>query len=425
MSVSPQEAPAEPGIGPDGPGTSFRELRLGRLLTTMTIAVTVLFLFWQAISSVFVALQVKAIDERGAAGGLALVLGLGAIGALLSAPVAGALSDRTRTRIGGRAPWMLVGTAVTVVIALLMPSAVSVTQLAVYWLLIQISTNFIFTPITVHIADRVPLRYRGGFSAAIGLAHLAGAFLGNALGSTFAKNLLVGYAVISALVLISIVGFVIANRRDNRDLPRTPVSLATIAKTYWVSPTQHPAFGWAFLGRFLLFSGYFPLTAYTLYMLQDYVHMGDAAVRSVPMLSLAGLIGAAIGNPLVGLLGDRLRVTRPLIYASAAVMFVGILVPLFVPTFVGMLVFSFVVGIGFGGYGSIDYVLMTKVLPSRDDAGKDLGIINITTTLSQTAGVALAGILISATGGYAVLFIFGAVAVVVGTACIAFIRNVS
>lgn len=424
MSVPSSQSLTESGASPEDPGPSPREPRLGRLLATLVAAATVLFLFWTALQSVFLALQVQRIDARGAAGGLAYVVGLGAVGALVSAPIAGALSDRTRTRIGGRAPWMLVGAAATLVLSLLASSAGSITQLAIYWLLIQVATNFVFTPITVHIPERVPLGRRGMFSAALGLSHLAGAFLGQAVGSALAQRIFLGYVIVSSLLVLSVVLFVIVNRRDNRDMPRPPFSLVALAKAFWVNPLRHRAFGWAFLGRLLLFTGYFPLTAYTLYLLQDYAHLGDAAVLSVPALGLAGLAGSAVGTPLVGLLGDRFRVTRPLIYVCAAVMVIGILLPLAMPTLTGMLVFTFLVGAGFGGYGSVDYVLITKVLPSNDDVGKDLGIINMTTTLSQTVGVAVAGSLVSAIGDYSVLFVLAAVLVGLGAGCIAFVRTV-
>ena len=67
---------------------------------------------------------------------------------------------------------------------------------------------------------------------------------------------------------------------------------------------------------------------------------------------------------------------------------------------------------------------ITKVLPSQDDAGKDLGIINMTTTLSQTLGVGLAGAMVSMVGTYGVLFPMGIGFITLGTLCVAFIKGV-
>lgn len=425
MSVTSQAAipgSAEPVATSVTPG--LRELRLRGLLITLFAGAGVLFLFWTVLQSVFVALQVQRIDKAGAAAGLAFVIGIGAIGALISAPIAGALSDRTRTRIGGRAPWMLGGVIVTFGLTLLLSRATTIAELALYWLLIQASTNFIFTPMMVHIPERVPVPRRGIFSAAVGLSNLMGVLLGQVLGAAFADKLEMGYLAVSAMLAIGVVGFVLVNRRSNLGQPVTPFSFGGLLRSFWVSPVRHPNFGWAFLGRFLFLTGFFPLKVYLLYILQDYVALGDAAVASLPAIALAAMLGSAAGTPLAGWLSDRLGITRALIYVCSAIMVLAMLVPLAWPSYEGLLVYSFLVGAGFGGFASVDYVLITKVLPSEDDAGKDLGIINMTTTLSQTLGVGLAGAIVSTVGSYAALFAMGIVFVSLGTACIAFIRGV-
>ena len=394
---------------------SLRELRLVRLLTTIFIGAGTLFLFWTALQSVFLALQVQRIDSAGAAGGLALVIGVGAIGALISAPIAGALS---------RAPWMLAGVLATFVFAMLLAHATTIAELAIYWLLIQASTNFIFTPIMVHIPERVPVARRGIFSAAVGLSNLMGVLLGQVFGAAFAQQLVLGYVVVSVLLAVAVLTFVLVNRRSNLGVPRPPFRATTLLKTFWVSPIKHPAFGWTFLGRFLFLTGFFPLKVYLLYILQDYVGLGASAVSNVPAVGLAAMLGAAIGTPLAGWLSDRLDVTRPLIYVCSAVMVLAMVVPLVSPTIPGMLAYSFLVGAGFGGFASVDYVLITKVLPSEGDAGKDIGIINMTTTLSQTLGVGLAGLVVSVAGSYGALFAMGMVLVTLGSVCIAFVRGV-
>jgi MFS family permease len=423
MSFTSQTAITNLGE-PAAASPGLRELRLVGLLTTLFVGAGVLFLFWTVLQSVFLALQVQRLDPEGAAGALALVIGVGAIGALVSAPIAGALSDRTRTRIGGRAPWMLAGVAATCVFAMLLAYSTTITELAIYWLLIQASTNFIFTPLMVHIPERVPVARRGIFSAAVGLANLMGLLLGQILGSTFASTLVLGYAVASAILVVAVAVFVLVNRRSNIGVPRPAFRMGMILRSFWINPIKYPAFGWTFLGRFLFLTGFFPLKVYLLYILQDYIGLGASAVSSLPAIALAAMVGSALGTPLAGWLSDRLGVTRPLIYLCSAIMMCAMLVPLLSPTLHGMLIYSFLVGMGFGGFASVDYVLITKVLPSEGDAGKDLGIINMTTTLSQTLGVGLAGAVVSAVDSYAALFAMGIVFVGLGSVCIAFIRNV-
>lgn len=73
---------------------------------------------WMALLTpvvVALALRIAQIDAKGEAGALSLVLGVGAIFALIANPPIGKLSDRTRSRFGMRRPWLLAGVIVGVI----------------------------------------------------------------------------------------------------------------------------------------------------------------------------------------------------------------------------------------------------------------------------------------------------------------------
>src|SRR2546421_1578468 len=54
-------------------------------------------------------LRIAQIDAKGEAGDLSLILGIGAIFALVANPLFGKLSDRTRSPLGMRRPWVVGG----------------------------------------------------------------------------------------------------------------------------------------------------------------------------------------------------------------------------------------------------------------------------------------------------------------------------
>lgn len=403
---------------------SLKKLKLRGLLATLAAGNLLLTLLWGSIVSIFLALQAQAIDPKNAATNLALIIGTGAIGSMLAAPIAGTLTDRTRTKLGGRIPWMLAGGAATLVLTVLLAFAHSIPELVVYWTLMQVTTNFILTPLSVHIPDRVPVFRRGTFSAVVGLAQLVGGVAGQSLGAYFASMIEVGYVVVGVLLMIGLVVFAVVNKRSNLGEPKPPLSLPSVLKTFWVNPVEHPNFGWAFLGRFLLMVGYFPLQAFTLYILQDFVGLGQGAIASVPAIGLASMIGTVIGTPLAGWLADRLKASKPIILGASVLMIASFILPLAWPSLTAVLAYSLIAGIGFGGYLAVDYVLITEVLPSAEEAGKDLGIINITTTLPQTIGVAVGGAIVAAFSGYGALFPFAMAFVILGALCLFRIRGV-
>ena len=59
-------------------------------------------------------------------------------------------------------------------------------------------------------------------------------------------------------------------------------------------------------------------------------------------------------------------------------------------------------GCSYGIYVSVDFALITEVLPGAEDRGKDLGVINIANALPQVLAPVLAGVLLAiveASGG--------------------------
>lgn len=81
--------------------TGFR-----RLLVGLGFAGGGLAAAYAGIGSVLLPLQIERIDPAHNVAALGVVAGVSAIFAAVSNPVAGALSDRTRSRIGRRAPWI-------------------------------------------------------------------------------------------------------------------------------------------------------------------------------------------------------------------------------------------------------------------------------------------------------------------------------
>lgn len=65
-------------------------------------------------------------------------------------------------------------------------------------------------------------------------------------------------------------------------------------------------------------------------------------------------------------------------------------------------------GVGSGFYFAVDMALATEVLPSTDDVGKDLGVINSADVLPQSIGPALAPLLLAIGSGqnYTALYLF-------------------
>ena len=60
--------------------------------------------------------------------------------------------------------------------------------------------------------------------------------------------------------------------------------------------------------------------------------------------------------------------------------------PWLIPSTLGMYLFAGIAGLGYAVYSAVDQALLVDVLPNKEEAGKDLGILNMGTTLGQMCG---------------------------------------
>jgi MFS family permease len=285
---------------------------------------------------------------------------------------------------------------------------------------------------TALVPDRYPPARRGGVSGLVGL----GITIGNAVGAIVAGSLAaqgaLPYLVLAVLMVVVVGSFVLVNRDSSSltDVPREPLSLKAFLTGFWVSPRRHPDFAWAFASRFLMVIGFYGAQTYGLYILRDYVGLSDtestAVAAQVGIVLLVGVLLSALAS---GWLSDEVGRRKPFIVWSSVVMAIALAVPLFVPTVTGVLVYSFLLGLGFGTYISIDLALMTEVLPAglagaQSSAGRDLAVLGLATTLPQALSPSIAAGLVAATGGYPAVFVSGIVFVVVGAIAVLPIRSV-
>ncbi|BDZ47834.1 hypothetical protein GCM10025867_00750 [Frondihabitans sucicola] len=105
MTVLPGEQ-ANPDLGDliDSPRPTLKSLNLRMLFVTLPLAILSFSVFWGGVQGILLPLQVQGIDRVGQNGSLALIVGIGAIASMVAAPIAGTVTDRTRSRLGGRAP---------------------------------------------------------------------------------------------------------------------------------------------------------------------------------------------------------------------------------------------------------------------------------------------------------------------------------
>lgn len=432
VSMSSSSIPVVTGDATAGDAASGRPDRPGRqpgerrLLGGLAVNATALYAVYGAVPGVLLADLVAQVDPGGKATDLGVISAVGAIGAMLANPVAGALSDRTRSRFGRRAPWMAAGSLLGGLSLIALGTGRSLLWIGVAWTLAQIMLNGLQAPLTAVVPDRTPEHRRGLFSSALGLAQMMGATMGTVLAAGFASALGLGFALFGVLVIAATALFLLLNREPSaQGMSVEPFRTGAFLRGFWVSPRRRPDFAWAFAGRFLLVLGYFSVTSYQLYLLEDYIGMGsDRANKVLPLLSLAMLPALLVSLIVAGPLSDRVGRRKPFVIAATLGMGAALLIPLAVRSEGAMFAYSVLAGFSFGAYMAVDTALMTQVLPVAQNAAKDMGVLNIANSAPQALGPALAAAVIAGLGGYQALFVVAIILMMAGAAAILPIRSV-
>ncbi len=407
--------------GVDDPPPPIKGLR--RLLWWIAPANFVIVLIWGAVPGILLQAQIMQIfpDKNAQVANIALVATLGALAALVAQPAAGQISDRTRSALGRRAPWILFGAIAGAVALIALGFMNSLAGIIIAWILVQIAYNFAQGPLSAVLPDRVPVARRGTFSSLFGLGLMLGGLAGQIIGSQLAHSITLGYVIFSSLALVGLVGFVLANPdHSSKNLPREPFSLIEFVRTFWVNPVRHPDFFWAFTGRLLLYTGYFAVIGFQLLILQNYLKVADP-FAAIPLLGIVSIVCTLISTVASGPLSDRIGRRKPFVFGSSLLMAAALVLPWIWPTYVSWLIMTAVLSLGFGMFQAVDTALISQVLPSAKSFGKDLGVVNIAATLPQTFAPGFAGAIVLGLGYWA-LFPIAIVLSIAGATCVWFIK---
>ncbi|MEU3402042.1 MFS transporter [Streptomyces filamentosus] len=354
---------------------------------------------------------------------LAWVTGAGAVVSLVANPLFGAVSDRTVSRYGRRTPWIVAGAAGGALSLLLLGAAGTVWVLFLGWCLVQLTLNAAFAAVTAAVPDRVPRWQRGAVGGWLGAAQILGVVGGTGL-ATAAGGVGAGYAACAVFTLLGVAPYVLRHpdlRLAEADRPAW--SWRGFAAGFRLSPRAHPDLAWAWLTRFLINLGNALVLLYLFYYLRDRLHHADPESGVLVLTTVNGvtLLATVVAG---GAWSDRTGRRKPFVLWSGVLMAAATGLLAGWPTWTGTLVAAALLGIGFGVFTSVDFALMTDVLPTALDRGKDLGVVNIANSLPQVAAPALAAPLVNHLGGYRTLFLVAAGTGLLGAVLVRRIRAV-
>ncbi|MFI5696526.1 MFS transporter [Kribbella sp. NPDC051586] len=410
----------EPGVVPSALAEPTVRVRPGWTAAVVLANVGV-FAAWLGPIQVLLAKQSESVAPGNKEFVFGLVTGVGAAVSVFANPAFGAISDRTTSRFGRRVPWVVAGALGGAVGLGILAGAHLIALMLLGWCLMQLFGNALLAAATAVVPDRVPVLQRGGVGGWVAISQVLGALVGTALAAAF-DNYALGYVACAAFLVLSVVPYLLRSH-DVQLAERPAFVLRDFLHGFWISPRQYPDFGWAWLTRFLFNVGNALGTLYLFYYLQDEVGVDDpdTGVLILTAIYSVCVLATAISS---GRWSDRSERRKVFVTASGWVMAVAGVVLAVWPTWPGAITGAIILGAGFGVYLSVDFALLTQVLPSARDRGKDLGVINIANSLPQVLAPAIAAPIVKHLGGYPVLYLLASAVTVLAGVLVRQIRSV-
>ena len=384
------------------------------------------------LASILLPMQIDSVVSGNQTTIFSLVVGIGALAAMLTNPLAGMFSDRTTSRLGRRRSWLIAGGILTVVAVLLLSIASSLLLGIIEWIFLQIAINVVQAALSALIPDQVPVRQRATVSAfAAGFGTLLGGLVGSILVAQIFKGIQAAYTSIAVLIVIMLSLFLLVLRE--LPFPREyapPFRFKRVFTAFSVlNPVTYRDFFLTWLARCLIFLGYTTVVNFMFYYLQDAVGYtksfpGQTTAQGVQIYFAINVASILVGSLLGGILSDKLQRRKLFVIAAGLVMTLGLLLFGFFPTWTVVVAAAAILGFGMGVFLAVDLALGSQVLPTAEDRGKDIGIINTAIFLPMIIAPLIVGVTVGALHSYLLLFSLLAVGTLCSAALIARIKSV-
>lgn len=355
---------------------------------------------------------------------LGLVLGLAAGSGVLLAPLFGVLSDRTRSRLGRRRPWMIIGLVVGLLGLTVLALAPNIVVLAIGWIISTLGWGQVIGGLQNSQADRLPASQRGKVAGLTGVIGQVAPVVGAVAGGGLASNSFLLFLVPGVVGVVLVLLFVLfVNEADTRGMVHEDkLDVRGMLGKYVFQPKRYPDFSWNFVGRFFFFFGLTLNSTFTAFFIGSKLGLPvdqiGGTIAILGLLGIVGTMGGAIGG---GFLSDKLRRRRLFVMGGGVIFSVGAVIVAFAPSLEVIIIGSVLSNLGIGVFSAVDQALVLDVLPERNTQAARFNALNsFSFTLPQALAplVAPAFLLIGAAAdgdkNYTPLYLASAVFTIIG-----------
>lgn len=387
---------------------------------------------WATPSQLLIANQILGWYPHEKEAKLAFIMALGGFVSLVAGPVLGILSDKTRSRFGRRAPWIVGGSVLGASTLVAMAFTPTYGLLVAGWAFFQLVIAAAVTASQAVPPDRVPGGQYGLVSGVMGISWTLAVVVGTLVGE--GMSLVTAYIVTAVLVVALVFPYLLFHNKASLEAVAEPQSLnraaileAELAGGFEESAAAHPIalywdFSWVFISRMVATLGNNVALFYLLYYLHDHIGMEDPDAGVLILTAVyAGVVVAV--SIFAGKASDALGRRKPFVALSCLGIAGACFMMAFAHTFPVVVIAAVILGISWGTFTAVDQAMINQSLPNKETQGRDIGYMTIAVAVPNLASPLLAAYALLVLGGYPGLYVLAAVLAIAGAVSILAVRG--
>ncbi|BDI22974.1 MFS transporter [Herbiconiux sp. L3-i23] len=350
---------------------------------------------------------------------LSIVAALGGVVVMIITPLFGRFSDRTMSRLGKRRPWILGGALVGMAGVVVLAFSADLWQVVIGWAIAQIGYGATNAAIHALLADQIPFRIRARVSAAASAANAIAIIGGSLIIAALPNDQQWTWFIVPGVIgtVFSVLLYFRLHDIVRTDKPE-PWKWSDVLSTYRLDPVAYRDFFWAWMCRLLVTMSIVTVSIYLLFFIIDRLDVPkEEASGALATVLIAYTASSIVTTIIFGWISDKTGRRKAIVWVSALLSAGGLIGAALSPDLSTFLIAMALVGAAQGAFVSVDVALMTEVLPTFEEAGKDLGIVSLSYQVPQVLVPIIAIPLLAIGGGtenYTALFIAAIVIGVLG-----------
>jgi len=327
---------------------------------------------------------IRIVGQEHATAAFATATGISGIAVVIFGLFSGVIADKTRLKMGRRRFWMIAGSIGGALSMLALTYASSIPVFIIAICLVNFFYGMVSLSCYAIVPEQVEPEKFGQVSGLIGAAAPAFVMTGQMVMGAFAKSTLEEKMI--TIIIVQLIGGIVAALliKDNYFAGVAKGEKKSIGiRGFYPSFKKHPSYTWALLTKLFINFSNAGMGMLTLFYIARF-HLSETKIFQLMALTAPAIMLMVVAGILGGFLSDKVKKQKPFVMGAALVTGICLIAFAFSSNITWVIVGNFIFNFGFGMYGAVDNALVNRILPSKENAAKDISIMNTTTSLSST-----------------------------------------